>query len=84
MSEPETEKIKIVPNPEVVVEEETTSKPKFPTKLVRNVLIGAAGAAITGYVVCKLRNKEEDEDSDSETPWVAMFVPESTPEAASE
>lgn len=72
MSE-KTEKVKIVPNPETV-EEETETKPKFPSKLVRNVVIGASAAAITGYIACKLRSKDEDEDSDFENPWIDVLT----------
>lgn len=83
-----SEKVKIVPNPEVeTVSEETEpeSKSKFPTKLIRNIVIGAVGVAITGYVVSKLRNKDDDEaDSNDETPWVNVFVPAPTEQASGE
>lgn len=79
-----SEKPTIVPNPEVVVEEEIPEqKPKFPTKLVRNVLIGAAGVAITGYVVSKIRSKDDCEEETSTIPW-QDFVPAAQTESAAE
>lgn len=76
-----TEKIKVVPNPEAEspIEETETVRPKFPTKLVRNVLIGAAGVAITGYVVSKLKNKDDETDSEETAPWMNIAVPVQTP-----
>ena len=79
MSE-KTEKPKIVPNPEhIEAEEEVPEKGKFPTKLVRNVIVGAVGIAITGYVVSKLRNKSDEDSESSESPWVDVFVPTVVP-----
>lgn len=85
MSE-KSEKVKIVPNPEAEVEaEETESKSKFPMKLVRNVVIGAVGVAITGYVVSKLRNKDdEEESSESTAQWIGVIVPDSDQKASGE
>lgn len=82
-----SEKVKIVPNPEVEapeVEVETEPKSKFPTKLVRNVIIGAVGVAVTGYVVSKIRSKdkEEEEAEAQEYPWVNVFVPADSEQSA--
>jgi hypothetical protein len=74
-----SEKVKIIPNPEAVPAEEvveTKSKPEFPTKLVRNILIGAAGVAITGYVAYKIQNKEDNKSDDScKSDWETEYVP---------
>lgn len=81
-----SEKPKIVPNPEAATpEEETTeSKSRFPTKLIRNVVIGAVGVAITGYVISKLRNKDDEEEVKSEeNPWIDVFVHTKPEEQAS-
>lgn len=74
-----SEKVKNEPTPKEEVTEETPEKAKFPTTLVRNVIVGAIGVALTGYVVSKMRNKDDAEE-ESETPWMD-FVPATAQQA---